>query len=164
MSKSWSKTTRYIVLILLLIAVVAFIVAAKDLIVPLAISALLAWLLNPAVTLFNSRTKLKRHWAVLIVYLFSLAIIIAMGVALALLAPSQINHIADDVENIYIVVNEQLVERLSRPVIFLGTELHPQTLFDNLSLDTTALMRPDIVWEWLKAASTNLTWILVIIV
>jgi predicted PurR-regulated permease PerM len=164
MSKSWSKTTRYLVLILLLITIVAFAVAAKDLIVPLAISALLAWLLNPAVTLFNNRTKLKRQWAVLIVFLVSLAIIIAIGVALALLAPSQINDIADDVQEIYVVVFQQLEETLSQPVMVMGTELNPQALIDNFSLDTSAMVRPDIVWEWLRATSTNLTWILVIIV
>jgi len=164
MSKSWSKTTRYIGLILVLISAVAFIVAANELIVPLAISALLAWLLNPAVTLFNSRTKLARHWAVLIVFLFSLAIIVALGVTLALLAPSQISNIADDVQEIYFVVFEQLETTLSRPIIIMGTELHPQALIDNFSVDTSALVRPDIVWEWLRSASTNLTWILVIFV
>jgi predicted PurR-regulated permease PerM len=164
MSKSWSKTTRYLVLILLLITIVAFAVAAKDLIVPLAISALLAWLLNPAVTLFNNRTKLKRQWAVLIVFLVSLAIIVAIGVALALLAPSQINDIADDVQEIYVIVFQQLEETLSQPVMVMGTELNPQALIDNFSLDTSAMVRPDIVWEWLRATSTNLTWMLVIIV
>ena len=122
MSKSWSKTTRYIGLILALIFAIAFAVFSKDLIVPLAISALLAWLLNPAVTFFNSRTKLKRQWAVLIVYLFSLAIIIAIGVTLALLAPSQISNIADDVQEIYVVVLEQLDDTLAKPIVIMGTE------------------------------------------
>ena len=164
MSKSWSKTTRYIVLILLLIATVAFIVAAKDLIVPLAISALLAWLLNPAVSFFNSRTKLKRQWGVLIVYLVSLAVIIALGVTLALLAPSQISNIADDIEGIYGAAFQQLEGILSKPIILMGTELHPQTLIDNFPLEASALVRPDIIWEWILSASTNLTWILVIII
>ena len=164
MSKSWSKTTRYIVLILLLIATVAFIVAAKDLIVPLAISALLAWLLNPAVSFFNSRTKLKRQWGVLIVYLVSLAIIIALGVTLALLAPSQISNIADDVEEIYVAVFQQLEDTLSQPIMLMGTELHPQALIDNFPLEASSLVRPDIIWECIRSPSTNLTWILVIII
>ncbi len=164
MSKSWSKTTRYIGLILILIAGIAFAVFARDLIVPLAISALLAWLLNPSVTFFNSRTKLKRQWAVLIVYLFALAAIIAVGVTLALLAPSQISNIADDVEEIYFVVLKQLETTLSQPIIIMGTELQPQTLIDYFPIDGSALVRPDIIWEWLRSASTNLTWILVIII
>jgi len=164
MSKSWSKTTRYIVLILLLISAVAFTVAASDLIVPLAISALLAWLLNPAVTFFNNRTKLKRQWAVLIVYLVSLTAIIAIGVTLALLAPSQINNIAVDVQEMYIVVFQELEDTLSQPIVIMGTELHPQTLINNFPLDASALVRPDIIWEWIRSASTNLTWILVIII
>lgn len=164
MSKSWSKTTRYIGLILALIFIVAFIVAADELIGPLAISALLAWLLNPAVTFFHSRTKLKRQWAVLIVFLLSLAIIIALAVLLGVLAPAQINNIADDVQEIYLVVFKQIETQLSRPIVILGSELNLQTLVDNFSVDTSALVRPDIVWEWIRSASTNLTWILVILV
>lgn len=164
MSKSWSKTTRYIALILVLIFTIAFLVAANQLIVPLAISALLAWLLNPAVTFFNSRTKLARHWAVLIVFFVSVAVIVAIAVTLALVAPSQINNIADDMQDIYFVIFEQLETMLARPIVIMGTELHPQTLIDNISVDSSNLVRPDIIWEWLITASTNLTWILVIIV
>jgi predicted PurR-regulated permease PerM len=46
----------------------------------------------------------------------------------------------------------------------MGRELHPQTLIDNFSVDSSSLVRPDIIWEWIISASTNLTWILVIIV
>jgi predicted PurR-regulated permease PerM len=52
MSKSWSKTTRYLVLILVLIATAVLLSAASDLIGPLAISALLAYILNPVVSFF----------------------------------------------------------------------------------------------------------------
>jgi predicted PurR-regulated permease PerM len=164
MSKSWSKTTRYIGLILVLIFLVAFVFAARELIGPLAISALFAWLLNPAVTFFNNRTKLERHWAVLIVYLFSLLIIIALATTLAILAPSQINNIAADVQEMYVVIYQQLEEQFSRPIIIFGTEFQPQALIDSIPLDTSALVRPDLVWEWITSASTNLTWILVILV
>ncbi|PIE80968.1 MAG: hypothetical protein CSA11_05785 [Chloroflexi bacterium] len=164
MSKSWSKTTRYIGLILVLISVIALAVFAKDLIVPLTISALLAWLLNPTVTFFNSHTKLKRQWVTLIVYLAALAGIVAIGVTLALLAPAQISNIANDIQEIYGVMWQRLETTLSHPIVILGTELHPQTLIDNFPIDSSALVRPDIIWEWLRSTSTNLTWILVIII
>ena len=96
--------------------------------------------------------------------LLALAAIVAIGVTLALACPSQISNIADDAEEIYVVVLEQLETTLSQPIIILGTELQPQTLIDNIPIDGSALVRPDIIWEWLRSASTNLTWILVIII
>ena len=163
MSKSWSKTTRYLVLVLVLISLVALAVAASELIAPLAISALLAWLLNPAVTLFHNRTKLKRQWTVLIVYLFSLALIVALGVLLALLAPSQINNVAKDFQDLSIVVVQQIEEHSTRTFTLLGYPVNPAEIVSNITVDTSQFMRPDIILEWLRAASTNLTWILVII-
>ena len=53
MSKSWSKTSRYLVFIILLAASLWFILGARDLIESLAIAALLAYILNPLVTFVN---------------------------------------------------------------------------------------------------------------
>jgi predicted PurR-regulated permease PerM len=163
MIKSLSKSTRYLVLVLVLISLVALTVAASDLIAPLAISALLAWLLNPAVTLFDNRTKLKRQWAVLIVYLFSLAIIITLGILLAIFAPSQIYNAAKDFQNLSVVVVQQIEEHSARTFTLLGYQVNPAEIVSNITVDTSQFMRPDIILEWLRAASTNLTWILVII-
>jgi predicted PurR-regulated permease PerM len=49
MSKSWSVTTRYFVLALVLVGLIWLIASASALIGPLAISALLAYILNPVI-------------------------------------------------------------------------------------------------------------------
>lgn len=164
MSKSWSKTTRYLALVLVLIFLVAMTVAASALIGPLAVSALLAWLLNPAVTFFSNHTKLRRHWAVLIVYLFSLTVIVALTTILALIAPSQIQNIATELQDVYLVVFEQIETQYASPIYLFGFELNLAEIVDNIPMDPSFLVRPDILWQWMMAASTNLTWLLVILV
>lgn len=164
MSKSWSKTTRYLALVLVIIFLVAMAVAARQLIGPLAVSALLAWLLNPAVAFFSNHTKLKRHWSVLIVYLVSLAIIIALAIILALVAPSQIQSIATELQDAYLVVFEQIETQYAKPIYLFGFELNLAEIVDDIPIDSSFLVRPDIVWQWIVAASTNLTWLLVILV
>ncbi len=164
MSKSWSKTTRYLVLIVALIAVVAVAAAARDLFAPLAISALLAYVLNPVVIFFNRTNKLKRPWAVLIVYLSAIALIIAAGAVLALLAPNQIGNLAVELQSVVQQVAVQVEDRLSTPVFIFGYQITLDTLVQNAPSFSAGFVRPDIVIEWLQAASTNLGWILVILV
>ena len=64
MSKEWSTTTRYFVFAMVLAGLIWFITAAQALISAIAISALLAYLLNPIVTLVNQRARVARSLVV----------------------------------------------------------------------------------------------------
>ena len=68
-SKHWSNTTRYFVLILVLGGLIWLAISARDLIGPLAISALLAYVLNPLVIRVSKQSRLSRQWAVLLVFM-----------------------------------------------------------------------------------------------
>ncbi len=157
---SWSRTSRYFLLTLVLAALVWFIVTARALIGPLVISALLAYVLNPAVVFFNKKAKLPRKWVVLFVYLVSLAIIITLAVVFAPIIPEQVASLITELQKILI----QIEEPLSRPVAFFGF----QFAFDNLLADPQVLsadfVRPDLILEVARSASENLAWLLVILV
>lgn len=164
MSKSWSKTTRYLVLILMLLGLIALIQAASALIAPLAISAILAYILNPAVIFCMNRTRIKRAWAVLVVYILALLLVLAGAIAVALIAPNQIGALAIDVQALIQQVVEQIEGQLVEPIIILGYEFELAVLVDMFPAISADLIRPDIVIQWFRAASTNLGWILVILV
>jgi predicted PurR-regulated permease PerM len=164
MSKSWSKTTRYIMLILVLLAIIALVQAASSLIAPLAISAILAYILNPGVILFTNRTSLERAWAVLIVYLLALILLLAMAITLAFIAPNQIGALAVDVQALIEQVVGQVENQLVEPILIFGYRFDPVVLVDIIPAVSADLIRPDIVFQWFRAASTNLGWILVILV
>lgn len=164
MSKSWSKTTRYLVLILVLLALIALVQSASALIAPLAISAILAYILNPAVIFFMNRTHFKRAWAVLVVYLFALLLLLSAAVTVALIAPNQIGALAIDVQALIQQVVEQVDNQLVEPILIFGYEFDPAILVEMIPSISADLIRPDIVIQWFRAASTNLGWILVILV
>jgi predicted PurR-regulated permease PerM len=164
MSKSWSKTTRYLVLILVLLGIITLVRAASPLIAPLAISALLAYILNPAVALVMERTRFKRAWAVLIVYLLALVLLLTAGITVALIAPNQIGALVVDVQALIQEVLEQVEGQMTEPVYFMGYEFELTFLVDMIPAISADLIRPDIVLQWFRAASTNLGWILVILV
>lgn len=68
MNQGWGRTIRYLALIVFLMGLVWLLSAARALIGPLIIAALLAYVLNPAVTLIKTRTRLKHNVAVSLVY------------------------------------------------------------------------------------------------
>ena len=157
---SWSRTSRYFLLTLVLAILVWFIVAARALIGPLVISALLAYVLNPAVVFFNKKAKLPRKWVVLFVYLVSLAIIITLAVVFAPIIPDQVASLITELQKILI----QIEEPLSQPIAFFGFQLTFDNLLANPEVLSADFIRPDLILEIARSASENLAWLLVILV
>ena len=89
MNEGWSGTTRYLALIIVLTGLVWLLFAVRALIGPLVIAALLAYVLNPAVMLITTRTKLRHNLSVSLVYLLFLAV---LGAILAIFVPVVINQ------------------------------------------------------------------------
>jgi predicted PurR-regulated permease PerM len=160
MSRSWSKTTRYFILSLSLAGLIWFLVAARGLVGPLAISALLAYVLNPAVAFVNMRAKLPRKWVVLLVYLLSLAVLVILGIIFVPIIPQQIRNLAHEMG----LFKLQLQERLAIPFTFMGFQIPLNDLFVNFVNASTDIVSADLVLEIIQGASTNLAWILVILV
>ncbi len=159
MSQSWNKTTRYLVLILSLAGLVWFLIAARGLIGPLAIAALLAYVLNPSVVFVNTRTKLPRKWVVLLVYLASLAVLVTLGIVFAPLIAEQVVNLADELTRV-----QAQLESLATPIVFLGFEFPLNEAVTNFGIASTNFIRPDLIVGIIQSASTNLAWILVILV
>jgi predicted PurR-regulated permease PerM len=160
MSQSWSKTTRYFVLSLSLAALIWFLIAARGLIGPLAIAALLAYVLNPAVAFVNTRTKLPRKWVVLLVYLISLAVLITLGIVFAPLIAQQLGNLAEELG----LFQAQLVERLATPFFIMGFQISLNEVVTNFGNASTTFLSPDLILGVIQSTSTNLAWILVILV
>lgn len=92
MAVGWSRTTRYLALVIVLVGAVWLLVVFRALIGPLVIAALLAYVLNPAVTLVKTRTRLRHYPSVILVYLLLLALLVA---ALATLVLATVNQAPD---------------------------------------------------------------------
>ncbi len=157
---SWSRSARYFSLTLVLAGLIWFIIAARALIGPLLISALLAYVLNPAVVFFNKKAKLPRKWVVLVVYLASIAIIVTLVIIFAPIIPAQVTSLVEELQRILI----QIEQPLARPVQFLGLQISLENLITDPEALSADFVRPDLILEIARTASENLAWMLVILV
>ena len=158
-SKSWSITTRYFVLILLLGGLLWLAVSARDLIGPLVISALLAYLLNPLVNWVSKRSRLSRQSVVLLVYVVFLAVLVAAGALIAPVLPVQIAKLAEQLETITL----QVQTLLARPIVIFNIHIPLDSVLANWPALTQDYTRPDLLINAFAATSQNLIWVLVVI-
>jgi predicted PurR-regulated permease PerM len=159
-NRGWSRATRYLVLIILLMGLVWLLFAIRALIGPLVIAASLAYVLNPAVTLITNRTKLSHNLSASLVYLLFLAVLVALLIIFVPVVISQAKSLAIELQGIKV----QLEDALASPVTFLGFDLSFDDLLTELQEISSPLLKPDRLLRVLRATTKNLTWILVVLV
>lgn len=160
MNGNWSRAIRYLALIAVLMGLMWLLFAARALIGPLVIAALLTYVVNPAVTLIKTRTKLRHSVSVTVVYSLFLAVLAAILLIFAPVVAKQAKRVALELQ----VVKMQLEDALVSPVTFLDFELPLDELLVELEEISAPLLKPQRVLRMLMAATTNLAWIMVILV
>ena len=162
MNKSWSKSTRYIIAMLLLVATIWLTIFAIDLIEAIAISALLAYILNPLVTFVHTRAKVSRTWIVWFVYLFSLAGLVAIGIVFIPLIPEQTANLISELQ---VIVAQIQADYLSAPIVFMNIEIPINDLIPDISaFSPNSSVRTDIILDAIETTTTNVGWLAVILV
>jgi len=138
MSKSWSETTKWLVIISSLLALVWIVYRFSQIISPLAIAVILAYVLNPPVKFLTTRTKLPRTLAVASVYL---ALIVILSLVLVAFVPSliqQVTSINVDFQN--------TVERISRffeqPLFIFGFYIDLMDVYQEVSGTLQSIVSP----------------------
>jgi predicted PurR-regulated permease PerM len=163
MSPNWQTSTKYIVIALVIVAVIATIAFARALIGPLVISALLAFVLNPLVEKLADYRKVSRDAAVVIVYLLFIALVIAIPSSILPFVIPQLLNLSFDLIEI-----ENQIEVFFNQTISIGgfsfslPALIPQDLnqvFQDFIFQVTTG-----AFNRLGEFTSNLAWLLVILV
>lgn len=160
MNHTWSRNTRTFVLLITAAVLLALIYAARELLGPLIIAALLAYVLNPLVSFVNRRSKLPRNLVVALLYLLSLGALVLVIVVFAPPLVEEAQTLTSELQSI----STQIQERLTEQVTVLGFEVAPGELVGVTEAFPEQFIRSDRILMALEAASTNLVWILVILV
>jgi predicted PurR-regulated permease PerM len=160
MNEGWSRATRYLVLMIVLMGLVWLLFTVRALIGPLVIAALLAYILNPAVTLITTRTRLGHRLSVSLVYILFLTMLMALLIIFVPVVINQARRLSLELQSIRV----QLEDTLASPVTFLGFDLPLDGLLVELQGILSPLLKPERVFKVLKATTTNLAWVLVILV
>jgi predicted PurR-regulated permease PerM len=129
MSKHWSNSTNWLVTISSLVALVWVVYRFSQIISPLAIAVILAYVLNPPVKFLTTKAKLSRTLAVVSVYL---ALVVILSLVLVSFVPSliqQVTNINVDFQNIV----EGISRFFERPLFVFGFYVDLRDVYSEVS-------------------------------
>ncbi|HMK09346.1 MAG TPA: AI-2E family transporter [Anaerolineales bacterium] len=115
----WSRTTKVIVIVALVLALLALAIVLREIIAPLLLAGILAYLLTPLSSFFEAHLHLGRGWATGLVYLL---LLVALAVALGVLIPivvEQLTNLNLDAQSTI----DRVAVLLGRPVVLAGVKV-----------------------------------------
>lgn len=161
-NQQWSFPFRYTMGVILFIAVVVFLIYAREAVKMLIIAGFSAYLISPAVLFLTEKTKLTRMAAVNIVYFTAIIFFVIVPIGLTPVFFEEIQIVVKDLLD----VTTELSKMLSKPIQFAGMEFHFEQLGDSIGhlQDNFLTPLPEEALELLEATTINILWFLIILV
>ena len=158
----WSIPFRYVVGIIIFIAIVALLIYAREAVKMMVIAAFIAYIISPAVTMLTHSTKLSRTAAVNIVYFSALIVLVGVPATLTPIFFDEIKIVASDLLDL----SRQTSVMLTQPVQFGNMVFHFEQLGQSLGQLQESILTPlpEEALALLETTSVNVLWILVILV
>jgi predicted PurR-regulated permease PerM len=160
--KHWSLSLRYTMAIIVLVAVIALFIYAREAVKMFVVAAFIAYLISPAVNLLVRNTRFSRRVAVNIVYFSALVILMGVPATLTPIFFDEIKFVASDLLNL----SNQISALLLEPVHFGGMVFHFEELGHSFAQVQSSILTPlpEKVLSLLEKTSINALWFLVILV
>src|SRR5690349_10666263 len=160
--ENWSLTFRYVVGILSVVLLIAFLSYAHDAVTNLAIAAFVAYLINPAVVYLTSQTRMGRVAAVNLVYFSTVLLILGLPSTLVPIFADEAQIVVQDILDL----TNQLSRTFSAPIRFFGLTFHLEEWGRSIfQVQNTVLSPlPEEVLKLLETTSVGVLWFLVILV
>ncbi len=162
MTSHWSKTTRYYVLTIVLILLIALAWVTREMFGPLMVAGLIAYVLKPIVYFFEKRLRIRHKFAVALVYFITLGLLIALPSVLVPVFLQDIETVSKDMlEIVYGFQSYSFQPLIVGSFVIDLDALLPQPgeqaalFFDRL---------PENIVHLVEEASRNAAWFLVILV
>ena len=158
----WSLPFRYVVGIIIFIAIVALLIYAREAVKMMVIAAFIAYIISPAVTMLTNSTKLSRTAAVNIVYFSALIVLVGVPATLTPIFFDEIKIVASDLLDL----SRQTSVMLTQPVQFGNMVFHFEQLGQSLGQLQESILTPlpEEALALLETTSINVLWSLVILV
>ncbi len=160
--ESWSRPFRYVVGIVSLVLLLAFLIYARDAVTNLAIAAFVAYLINPAVVYLTARARMSRVAAVNLVYFSAVLLLIGLPATLLPIFYDEVQIVIADLMNLA----SQLRQTLSSPIHFFGLSFHLEEWGRSIFQVQNAVLSPvpNETLQLLETTSMGVLWFLVILV
>jgi predicted PurR-regulated permease PerM/phosphoglycolate phosphatase-like HAD superfamily hydrolase len=137
-STEWSRTTKRLVVVGLVIILLILLYIFRALLPPIAIALVLAYLLKPLADQVERRTKLPRALAVAFVFLALLLLLSIIPIWIVPFAVDRITRLNLDLQQL----TDDLIRFLSQPVLILGYSLSLQDLVGDVRGALQDLLQP----------------------
>jgi len=162
MNKTWSVQTRYFLLGLIIVFLLVVAWFAREMIAPLIVAGLIAYLLYPLIEFLCTRLKMRRKVASHLVYFVCLALMIAIP---ATLLPTLINELKIVVNDLLETL-DQVEAYLVHPLTFGQITVHLEMLVPSLKNSVAGFLAPlpEDAWHLIETTSKGALWFLVIVV
>lgn len=138
MTVRWSPFTKGVVVVALLLLAVWLAGKFAELLAPLAITFLVAYILNLPVNQLVRRSGMSRTLATVIVFLITL---IALGLLIAMISPRLVGLVASFQIDLH-AVQDVLLQFAGQPLEIFDLEINPQTLLDQALATLTNVLSP----------------------
>lgn len=137
-SNEWSRTTKRLVVVGLIIVALLVLYFFRALLPPVGIAIVLAYVLKPLADLVQQRTRLPRTLSVLLVYLVALLLLSLIPVTIVPYAVDRIGRLSTNLQQLA----DQLVAFLSQPFSILGYTLSLGDMMGDVQGTLQDLLQP----------------------
>jgi predicted PurR-regulated permease PerM len=138
MSRSWSESTKWLVIISGLLALVWIIARFNQILSPLVIALILAYVLNPPAKFLTTRTRLSRTWAVVSIYL---TLIVILSLVLVAFVPSLIQQVTS-IDVTFQNIAEKVSSFFEQPLSILGFPIDLMDVYQEVSGTLQSIVSP----------------------
>ena len=161
MNENWSRSFRYWILSTLTVSCAILLWLFRDMIKPLVIGALIAYVLTPLVDFLAARTRISRPAMATIVFFLGLIVMVVLPAIMLPTLLSEVEVLTADFQDII----TQAQEIFSQPIIIFGQVLHLEQLVPDFTemFSTSIVAFSENIFHFLEAATKNLLWILIIL-
>ena len=158
----WSRTTKRLVIVGLVIILLLVLYVFRGLLPPVAIALVLAYLLKPIADIAEKRTKLPRTLAVILIFLIILIAFSTILVTIVPYAVDQVRRLNLDIQEL----TDTLIEFLSQPIQILGRTFSLQDLVGDVQTALQDLLQPFAMQTitLLFNVASSLLWIVSILI
>lgn len=132
----WSPTTKLLVSTVLLVVAAYLLTRFNDVIPPLIVAVVLAFILSPIVGRIEKRLRIKRVWATLLVYILMVGIVSLVPILIVPVLVDQFGRLNLNIQEIILTVEEILVGE----IVIGGASIDLAQVFDQVSISLQNLI------------------------
>lgn len=163
MSNDWSRETKLIVFVMIIILLFLGVWYVRDLFKPLITAGLIAYIMMPAVNGLKKKFKRMTHAvAVNLVYFIGLTLVLAIPIILIPTLLGELKLLIADLINLPTTLNSVF----NKPIVLAGFSFNVQSLLPRFGETFSSFLNsvPENIVSVLESTSKNAVWFLVIMV